>query len=108
MQKMQSAYIPTTEEVRGAYEGQLIKVGNNAYQLLDEAHAKAEFDRWLAEVKADAWEEGQLALLEYMGVPLYPSKGDEPRNPKQPRNPYRQGENSKCLICDTPREISWN
>lgn len=51
-----------------------------------------EFDRWLAEVKAQAWEEGQLALLEYMGVPLYSAKGDEPRNPKQPRNPYRLGE----------------
>ena len=51
-------YTPTTEEVRGAYEGQLIKVGDNAYQLLDEAHAKAEFDRWLAEIKAEAWEEG--------------------------------------------------
>ncbi len=46
----------------------------------------------IREAKAEAWEEGQLALLEYMGVPLYPSKGDEPRNPKQPRNPYRQGE----------------
>lgn len=47
----QLPYTPTTEEVRGAYEGQLIKVGNNAYQLLDEAHAKAEFYRWLADIR---------------------------------------------------------
>jgi len=50
------------------------------------------FETWLADVKAQAWDEGQIALLEYMGVPLYPAKGDEQRNPKQPRNPYRQGE----------------
>ena len=70
-----SDYTPTTEEVIGLRS------------LLTENGMAEEFDRWLAEVKAEAWEEGQLALLEYMGVPLYPSKGDEPRNPKQPRNP---------------------
>ena len=68
-----SDYTPTTEEVRGAYEGQLIKVGDNAYQLLDEAHAKAEFDRWLADVKAQAWQDGWHAKDTDV-------------------NPYRQGE----------------
>ena len=79
MQKMQSAsgYTPTTEEVRGAYQGQLIKVGDNAYQLIDENNATAEFDRWLAEVKADVWDEGFSAQVWS----------------EQSRNPYRQGEN---------------
>ena len=61
VEELMPDYTPTTEEVRGAYEGQLIKVGDNAYQLLDEAHAKAEFDRWLNEVKAQAWWEGWQA-----------------------------------------------
>ena len=85
MQKMQSAsdYTPTTGDVRARY------VRDHGAHFVSDW---AEFDRWLAEVKAQAWQEGQLALLEYMGVPLYPSKGDETRNPKQPLNPYRQGE----------------
>ena len=73
---MMSDYTPTTEEVRGAYEGQLIKIGDNAYQLLDEAHAKAEFDRWLAEVKAEAWQEGWDTKPPYQKI----------------NNPYRRGE----------------
>ena len=56
----QLPYTPTTEEVCGAYQGQLIKVGDNAYQLIDEAKATAEFDRWLAEVKEQAWNRGYL------------------------------------------------
>lgn len=80
-----SDYTPTTEDVRREYA-----IAREGIEPHDEV--VAQFDRWLDEVKAQAWEEGQLALLEYMGVPLYPSKGDEPRNPKQPRNPYRQGE----------------
>ena len=84
-----SDYTPTTEEVRAVYNSD--EFGNPA-GLNDSC---PEFDRWLAEVKADAWEEGQLALLEYMGVPLYSFKGDEIINPKQPKNPYRQVENSE-------------
>ena len=43
------SYTPTTEEVRLAVTSD------------DEAWiVKAEFDRWLAEVKADAWDEGWL------------------------------------------------
>jgi len=82
MQKMQNPYTPTTEEVRANYLPPRTEI----------VDADEQFDRWLAEVKAQAWEEGQISLLKYMGVPLYPSKSDEPRNPKQPLNPYRQGE----------------
>ena len=44
----------------------------------------AEFDRWLAEVKAQVWEEGTLACLDTHHLPVEDSK--------LPRNPYRQGE----------------
>ncbi len=42
-------YTPTTEMVKSLYEIGKIK----AYDSYD----LAEFDRWLAEVKAEAWEE---------------------------------------------------
>ena len=48
-----SDYIPTTEMVKSLYEIGKIK----AYDSYD----LAEFDRWLAEVKAQAWEEGYNA-----------------------------------------------
>lgn len=54
-------YTPTTEEVREVYQCRLIKVGDNRFQLIDQVEADAEFDRWLAEVKAQAWEEGYNA-----------------------------------------------
>ena len=70
-------YTPTTEEVRAAYEGQLIKIGENRFEFIDEAQANSEFDRWLAEVKAQAWHEGLEAAE--LGI----------------ANPYRQGEGSE-------------
>lgn len=51
-------YTPTTEEVRDVYQSRLIKVDDNRFEIVDEIEADAEFDRWLAEVKADAWQEG--------------------------------------------------
>lgn len=53
-----SEYIPTTEEVRDVYQSRLIQTGTNIFALIDEEQADAEFDRWLAGVKAEAWEEG--------------------------------------------------
>lgn len=78
-----SEYTPTDDEVRGAYQGQLIKTDTNIYSLIDEDQARAEFDRWLAEVKAEAWDVGYKSGLrnavfndhDVMDV-----------------NPYRQGE----------------
>ena len=61
-----SAYTPTTEEVR---------------TWLEDENLVAEFDRWLAEVKAQAWEEGLTSAFEV-------SWGT------RPANPYRQGENN--------------
>ena len=51
-------YTPSTEEVRDVYQCRLIKLESNIYSLIDEAQANAEFDRWLAEVKADAFDIG--------------------------------------------------
>ena len=50
-----SDYTPTTEEVRQGY------VSLSKLNLKDPYHAIVSewFDRWLAEVKAQAWEEGR-------------------------------------------------
>ena len=74
------SYTPTTEEVREVYRGCLVQTDTNIYSFVDEAQANAEFDRWLAEVKAEAWEEGfQDGHDSAMGV-------------RNTDNPYRQGE----------------
>ena len=55
MQKMQIPYTPTTEEIRADY-----------CLLADVSRPRQmQFDRWLAEVKAEAWQEG--ALTEWTG-----------------------------------------
>lgn len=55
-----SGYIPTTEEVRHAHVGKQAVCVNHGDWITEEQWAEfgAEFDRWLAEVKAQAWEEG--------------------------------------------------
>ena len=63
---MMSDYTPTTEEVRNSYAS-----WSDAYP---------EFDRWLAEVKAEAWEEGAIATAMYFDPPKL----------SEPTNPYRQ------------------
>lgn len=70
MQNTHSPYTPTTEEIRLRYSD-----SRHWGEELD-----AQFDRWLAEVKAQAWEEGfQGGYDSAMGVGNIP-------------NPYRQGE----------------
>ena len=61
---MVTDYTPTTEDVRGYYRGSSATRGD-------------EFDRWLDEIKAQAWEEGYNAKW----VETYFED-----------NPYRQGE----------------
>lgn len=56
-------YTPTTEEVRNGYVGPW--TGPNPYVSEDE---RTEFDRWLAEVKADAWTEGVVACINETGM----------------------------------------
>ncbi len=75
------SYTPTTEEVREIYRGCLVQTDTNIYSFVDEAQADGEFDRWLAEVKAQVWADGYTAgthdwRTESLTTP----------------NPYRQGE----------------
>ena len=67
-----SDYTPTTEEVIGLQS------------LLTENGMAEEFDRWLAEVKAQAWQEGY-------GEGAAANYGDY-RDAEFADNPYRQGE----------------
>ena len=63
-------YVPTTEEIR-----LLMQSSNIAFEIPPEG-----FDRWLAEVKAEAWEEGYGTGW---GDGNYSSNDDY-------NNPYRQ------------------
>ena len=68
-------YTPTTEEVSGAYNFWLQQCSDETVEEITE-----KFDRWLAEIKAQAWEEGfQDGHDSAMGV-------------RNTDNPYRQGE----------------
>ena len=70
-------YTPTTEVIRDCYLGQLVETDvKSTFEFIDEGKANAEFDRWLATVKADAWDECFEA--EYNRAPEDP-----------PLNPYR-------------------
>lgn len=65
-------YIPTTQEIREAFSKQAIPYAKDPHiPIVNEW-----FDRWLAEVKADAWEEGVADRDRY----------------DYPENPYREGE----------------
>jgi hypothetical protein len=81
-----SEYTPTTDDVREFYQGQLVKGDDDVYMFADEEKSNAEFDRWLAGVKADAWEEGTLyAAVECNAI-------DDERQPwlAVGENPYRE------------------
>ena len=51
----EEAYIPETSDVRANYVDGTRQLHGKGMRLED---VYAEFDRWLAEVKAQAWEEG--------------------------------------------------
>ena len=73
VEALMSDYTPTTEDVREVFAGGIYR---------HFTYAGAEFDRWLAEVKAQAWEEGHSQPWE-LGEGGYALKAV---------NPYRQGE----------------
>lgn len=59
---MSDQYTPTTDEVRDEFIYGHQEVDMDTYELLvsfDEAQAR--WERWLASVKAEAWDEGNLA-----------------------------------------------
>ena len=68
-----SDYTPTTGEIR-----LLMQSSNIAFEVPPEG-----FDRWLAEVKAQAWEQGATTIVATM---VMNGSND------LPPNPYRQGE----------------
>ena len=70
-------YTPTTEQVRAGYAWR-DNVGSKTYET--------EFDRWLAEVKAQAWEEGITAFDQAIIKDV-----DDPWS-QLPDNPYREEE----------------
>ena len=73
-------YTPTTEEVREAYV-----IDDECVFMTSKAQWTAEeFDRWLADVKAQAWEEGNKQAHQDID-------GEWPTS--YTPNPYRQGEN---------------
>lgn len=52
-------FTPSTVIVRDAYRGTILVTDRpNVFEVIDEEQADAEFDRWLAEVKRNAWARG--------------------------------------------------
>ena len=74
-------YTPTTEEVRKAHV--------TSWFVPEPERAVDEFDRWLASVRADAWDEGYAArpmqvVAETERGPMYSMHADNPyRSEKQ-------------------------
>lgn len=61
---MSEPYTPDTDEVRECWASAEVNPDGYTYEGLpvpDEAEQYAEFDLWLAGVKADAWDEGYRA-----------------------------------------------
>lgn len=69
-------YAPDTQDVRHAWS-LFWHASINGYKTLDQY--EAEFDRWLAQVKAEAWDEGFEGGY-FHGAYLKP----------RPTNPYRE------------------
>lgn len=84
-----SDYTPTTEEVSGAYNFWLQQCSDETVEEITK-----KFDRWLDEVKADAWLEGACSV----GESEFPSREwDE-------GNPYRQVDRVCGACSDDPIE----
>ena len=77
-------YTPTTEEVRFVY-------ATDSYSDARIAMREARFDRWLAGVKAEAWEEGAV-WQRANAVPDDRRMKARFVSELQAANPYREGE----------------
>lgn len=77
-------YTPTTEEVRNWY-----LLGRYEFDMVSDHQAEEEWSRWLASVRADAWDEGYAArpmqvVAETERGPMYSMHADNPyRSEKQ-------------------------
>jgi len=67
-----SDYTPTTEEVRQGWR----TARTGQFYVKEQFITDEEFDRWLAEVKADAWDEGYVSSDDYYGEHDNPYRGD--------------------------------
>lgn len=78
------SYTPSTDEARVAYRGNASELGTSTEE------AGAEFDRWLASVKAEAWDEGHDAG--WAGCEDFAQHGSVPSGIHQSEaiNPYRE------------------
>ena len=75
---MTSEYTPTEDEIRSLYVMGRVTLETTAQVLVD---SPAEFDRFIARIKAEAWEEGYEAAARYHDLDT------EFAAP----NPYREG-----------------
>ena len=71
---MSDRYTPSTAEVQGSYDE---IAGSDEVRR----EARAEFQRWLAQVRAEAWDEGARAAHNALGRPFIWFK---PVNPYAP------------------------
>ena len=75
-----SEYTPTTENIRQTFA--YVRAGldhDDGYPFVMEFHVEA-FDRWLAQVKAEAWGEGRRSGVQDLWFNIKPSRP----------NPYRE------------------
>lgn len=80
-------YTPTTQEVRRVYSYGALERWQDDILIL---RAKVQgFDRWLASVRADAWDEGQTAQTEYERSIVAAYLDDAEGYVQGPANPYR-------------------
>lgn len=77
-------YTPTTERVRRDYVVENLGSTTEPHTATD---GEAEFDRWLAQVKADAWDEGFRTCDQVWTETADITTPDEYRT--DPTNPYR-------------------
>ena len=84
---MSDDYTPTTEEVREEFIFGHQEVDMDGHVVVSFDEAKARWERWLAAVKAEAWEEGHEAAA--MRVPE--GVWHDTASPRTP-NPYRKDE----------------
>ena len=83
-------YVPTTEEVRSLYKSGAWLMTDRAPNKFDQGEYEGvlfgEFDHWLNEIRAEAWDEGL-----HRGVSAHCEKDCDPKYDKQ-FNPYRPNE----------------
>ncbi|HLS03087.1 MAG TPA: hypothetical protein VK054_14115 [Beutenbergiaceae bacterium] len=83
---MSDQYVPTTEQVRDGY----VKQMTHWTSPRQESKWQTEFERWLASVKAAAWQEGALWAAAECGVIEPDCPPEQWLTPGD--NPYREQE----------------